>query len=158
MNALERELEIARERNRKRLGAKIVMKAEPRWRYETSPAQVARMIERADPRPARLPCDTLVISLNPDAHRLRTGNRKDLKRFGLTQESWEKLVADHDSCCAICGKRETYPSALAIDHCHHSTRVRGLLCRRCNTGLGQFNDDPEMLAKAMRYLARTSSS
>jgi ribosomal protein S14 len=59
--------------------------------------------------------------------------------------------------CAICGKPETTKRKgvtfqLAIDHCHDTGRVRGLICRRCNSGLGYFYDDPMLLQRALGYL------
>lgn len=54
--------------------------------------------------------------------------------------------------CAICGATEEDGAALNVDHCHRTGRIRGVLCRACNHGLGSFADDPERLAAAARYL------
>jgi hypothetical protein len=61
--------------------------------------------------------------------------------------------------CAICGLPETSKSRwsdetrdLSVDHCHATKRVRGLLCQKCNAGLGQFQDCEERLATAVKYL------
>ena len=155
----ERELAEARQRNADRRKTPKV-KPLARWMRETSPAQVRRMIERDGPLapiPGRLSAalDAPIVNEREYSY---TGSRKDLKKYGLTDRTWRELVDRHDSRCAICGKHERFPSALAVDHCHGSGRVRGLLCRRCNTGLGQFRDNPELLAKAMAYLRARSSS
>ena len=53
-------------------------------------------------------------------------------------------------CCDNCGKTEE----LHVDHCHSTGKIRGILCRGCNHGLGQFEDSPEKLQGAIEYLAR----
>ena len=58
--------------------------------------------------------------------------------------------------CKICGCKDGEAGGrhgvLHIDHCHTTGRVRGMLCDRCNTGLGKFRDDPALLRKAADYL------
>lgn len=51
--------------------------------------------------------------------------------------------------CVICGAAD----GLAVDHCHTTGEIRGVLCRPCNLGLGYFRDDPERLLGAIKYLA-----
>lgn len=45
---------------------------------------------------------------------------------------------------------------LVVDHCHKSKQIRGLVCHRCNVGLGYFRDDPELLRAAAAYLEAQS--
>lgn len=73
------------------------------------------------------------------------------KYDNFSWEDFEKLVAEQDGKCLICGRQLWY--ALHIDHDHKTGRVRGLLCPTCNKGLGHFKDDPELLAKAVGYLS-----
>lgn len=74
--------------------------------------------------------------------------RHDLKRkYGLTLEAY--LDLQKSGACAICREPRT---VLSVDHCHASGAVRGGLCPACNTGLGFFNDDPDRLIAAARYL------
>jgi hypothetical protein len=67
------------------------------------------------------------------------------------------MLEAQDYKCAICGVLDVVApgnGALAVDHCHETGRVRGLLCSICNTSLGGFRDDPELLQRAVNYLNR----
>ena len=74
-------------------------------------------------------------------------------KYGVTREWFDKQLKAQDGCCAICGKHYTEQKRrFAIDHCHKTGKVRKLLCSKCNTGLGQFNDSVEILEQALNYL------
>lgn len=73
-------------------------------------------------------------------------------KFALTPEQVAKLRAAQGEACAICGDKLGTGQASAIDHCHASGRVRGVLCAHCNRGLGCFRDRPELLKSAAAYL------
>lgn len=79
-------------------------------------------------------------------------------RYGLNKGDYDKLLASQDFKCAICGTDETYltprgkPQRFHVDHCHGTKKVRGILCFTCNTGLGGFRDDPNLLKAAAKYL------
>lgn len=75
------------------------------------------------------------------------------KRFGITLEKYNEMRESQNYCCAICCKHET-DSALdmAVDHCHSTGKVRGLLCKDCNAGLGHFKDNIDFLKSAIQYL------
>src|ERR1035441_7177670 len=72
---------------------------------------------------------------------------RDLKRkFGMTMEQYNILFESQNGCCKICGKCQLELSkSLAVDHDHITMEVRGLLCQKCNLGLGQFDDNKELL-------------
>jgi len=93
---------------------------------------------------------------NPELYALHKFRSK-LKKYGLTEESYNALVSKQNNCCAICG---TNPMAigeeLSIDHCHETGKVRGLLCRPCNLGIGNLKDSLELVLKAANYLRRSS--
>jgi len=69
-------------------------------------------------------------------------------KYGLSSTEWLDLVRKQGFACAIC--REIGP--LMTDHCHSTGRVRGLLCRRCNTGIGLLGDSIEIMTAACAYL------
>jgi len=74
-------------------------------------------------------------------------------RYGLTKNEIEKIFYLQNGKCAICGMDEKdNKKRLAIDHCHETNKVRGLLCTRCNLGLGFFMDSVENLSYAIEYL------
>ena len=75
-----------------------------------------------------------------------------LNKYGITYQEYFKLLAKQGNTCAICGSMEWGPKGPALDHCHFSGRVRGLLCNWCNQGLGIFEDDITRLQRAIEYL------
>lgn len=71
--------------------------------------------------------------------------------FSLNE--FNRLFQIQGGMCAICKTHQTtLKRALAVDHNHKTTKARGLLCTRCNTGLGCFQDNAQLLFDAMRYL------
>jgi hypothetical protein len=78
----------------------------------------------------------------------------DLKRkFNLSEEQYKLMFDNQDGKCAICGKHQNeFKQALAVDHSHVTGKIRGLLCFKCNRGLGCFNDNVNDIEKAITYL------
>ncbi|MFE7072715.1 endonuclease VII domain-containing protein [Streptomyces sp. NPDC057620] len=83
------------------------------------------------------------------------------KNYGLTVAEYDALLRHQGGVCAVCGKGE--PNAhgrtgkqfrLAVDHCHETGAVRGLLCQKCNRAIGLLGDDPVLMRKAISYLLR----
>ena len=82
-----------------------------------------------------------------------------LKRYGITSATYDVMVAAQGNRCAICrGHPDNggHPKQrhLAVDHCHSTGTIRGLLCAHCNRGLGHFMDSPDLLDAAKEYLLR----
>lgn len=78
-----------------------------------------------------------------------------LKKYGMTRSRVEALHQQQDGKCAICLREmPALGKGSHVDHCHSTGKVRGLLCRACNHGLGQFQDSPETLRRAAKYLLR----
>jgi hypothetical protein len=81
------------------------------------------------------------------------------RAYGITSRDYEEMLLSQDGVCAICNKAETAKMKgkvmnLAIDHCHTTGKVRGLLCINCNKGMGHLRDDPEILSAAIEYLKK----
>lgn len=79
--------------------------------------------------------------------------KKKLESYGLTPEDYDQMLRDQGGGCAIC-MRPPGDKQLAVDHCHDSGVVRGLLCFRCNFGLSWFAEDDKRLAKAAQYVSK----
>lgn len=81
-----------------------------------------------------------------------------LKRsYGLDLDEYKSMVIKQNNLCAICLKEETLMrhgvvNRLCVDHCHSTSKIRGLLCHRCNIALGMFGDDVVILTNAIKYL------
>lgn len=81
----------------------------------------------------------------------------DLKHYyNITLEQYNQMSIDQNHKCKICNKPETQnpkgSNALAVDHCHTTGKVRGLLCSRCNLLLGKAEDSIPVLEEAINYL------
>ncbi len=78
------------------------------------------------------------------------------RNYGIGLEEVNEILEKQNHQCAICGHSEPHErfvaATLVVDHCHENNKVRGLLCRDCNMGLGHFKDDSELLQKAANYL------
>ncbi len=76
--------------------------------------------------------------------------------YGITSENYNDMFIEQGGCCAICGKhQEEFKFRLSIDHCHETGKVRGLLCHRCNGGLGCFDDNIQIVKNVIKYLEQT---
>lgn len=74
------------------------------------------------------------------------------KEYGLTKEEYARFVLVNGGACAICLEKPTRKSAMHVDHCHKTGRLRGFLCSRCNQALGLMRDNIDLLKKAIEYL------
>jgi hypothetical protein len=73
--------------------------------------------------------------------------------YGLTPEQWDQMLTDQGNSCFLCHATEPgNKSGWHTDHCHTTKKVRRILCYRCNTGLGKFKEDPELLERAAAYI------
>lgn len=90
-----------------------------------------------------------------NARRVAELKRKSrLKARGLTATSYDALLENQKGVCAICGGPPLGRwGRFAVDHDHATGETRGLLCQNCNTGLGKFGDELDLLTKAVKYLA-----
>ena len=77
-------------------------------------------------------------------------------RYGITVEQRNKMFLEQDGLCAICSTELSVKirasNKACVDHCHESGIIRGLLCLKCNSALGKFNDSLELVKSAVKYL------
>lgn len=98
-------------------------------------------------------CGPVAIKIKSGTWRCAVGFRQqkgphyNVGAHGLTGAAAKRFK--EGKSCVICGAADD----LAVDHCHSTGKIRGVLCRPCNLGLGYFRDDPERLLRAIKYLA-----
>jgi len=84
--------------------------------------------------------------------------KKNLRKYwvqtydDMTLEKYNEMYKSQNGKCLICGTKK---KQLNIDHCHSTGKVRGLLCFKCNVGIGFFKDNIKILKKAIKYLNAT---
>ena len=89
-------------------------------------------------------------------------NRGLKKKYGITLDDWLHIFEEQGGRCAICrdkGEKEISDKyrkkgMLAVDHCHTTGKVRGLLCRKCNMAIGGLKDDLTIIQRAYDYILR----
>lgn len=150
---------------------RLVVIRSPLWTANPGVGIHCHDLSMPDTTTSPTPDDPLVAS-NPEARRASMARwRRDnparyaearrrykLRTYGLDVEAYEALLVLQGGRCAICGDPEKDDWDLAVDHDHRTGVVRGLLCRRCNVGIGLLRDDAGVLASAADYVRSRSSS
>ena len=73
--------------------------------------------------------------------------------YNISLEQYNDMFISQEGKCAICGRHQSdFKRRLAVDHDHNTGKVRGLLCQRCNYGIGYFQENTEILENVIRYL------
>lgn len=95
-------------------------------------------------------CKSCTVQLGLE-WRKKIAVQKNFRRYGLSISDYEEMNRAQGGGCAVCGLPDN--QKLGIDHCHQTGRVRGLLCKKCNTALGMVGDEPSLLEQLKVYLA-----
>ncbi len=106
-------------------------------------------------------CKT-VNQLKQQFEKRYVAKRKGPKGYDLTLLEYQQMLFNQKGLCAACSQPETgsptkqtaKTAVLAVDHCHKTGKVRGLLCRKCNVALGMLDDDPEKILALAEYIKR----
>lgn len=79
-------------------------------------------------------------------------------KYGISPSTYKEMFKKQAGKCAICKRKQPknarHFKRLCIDHCHSTGKVRGLLCTKCNHGIGEFRDNPKLCIKAATYLRK----
>lgn len=79
-------------------------------------------------------------------------------KYGITEIEYKKMLEQTNHCCEICGSKEVdnpeNKEKLCIDHCHSTGKIRGLLCRNCNSAIGLFKDNIDVIKNSVKYLEK----
>ena len=109
-------------------------------------------------------CGECINKIERDKYKPGMMRPYDIKKlYGITQNDYINILIKQDYKCAICKKPESevtkkHKKFLCIDHNHIDKKVRGLLCDKCNRGLGLMCDNTEILHNAIIYLNSENSS
>lgn len=80
-------------------------------------------------------------------------NRQLKRTYGITLEDYNNMLTSQDGKCKICGTDQCSSGKdFAVDHNHETGEVRSLLCKKCNMGLGHFENNPDACKGLIRYL------
>jgi hypothetical protein len=94
-----------------------------------------------------------------DAHPGKNLQYSLKRRYSITVERYQEMLNAQDGLCACCGRPgEGGALRLLVDHDHDTGEIRGLICRRCNTGIGMLGDDADGVRRALDYLERWRAS
>lgn len=83
---------------------------------------------------------------------VESGVGKRWSKYGISKEQFKEMLSCCNNSCEICG--DEFVKTPNIDHCHNTDIVRGLLCSKCNAGIGLLNDNIETLESAVKYLSK----
>lgn len=103
------------------------------------------------------PCDKAAraeyVRTNPD--KLKNSDRAyRLNKYGLTPYAYNLMLLEQDGKCKGCDRHQSeFKKRLAVDHCHKTGAVRGLLCTDCNLTLGHSKDSIKILTNLIKYLS-----
>ena len=94
---------------------------------------------------------------NPEKYRAYSKiseRRRKLKKYGLTESSYNQLLEEQFNLCAICKEPNKLKRDWHVDHCHKTGKIRGILCHHCNLMLGNAKDNRLILSSGVDYLER----
>ena len=94
-----------------------------------------------------------------ECHNTYTNGRRIIQSYGISLPEFTEMLARQGGGCAICGRKvDNHKNGkkrrMCVDHDHETGLMRGILCTRCNTGIGMFANDEKLLRRAIKYLQK----
>lgn len=89
---------------------------------------------------------------NPDRAKSMARKAHLKYHYNITPEEFDSMLSAQNNSCGICYRQFGGKVKLHVDHCHETNKVRALLCHRCNTAIGSFQESSELLRSAAAYL------
>lgn len=76
-------------------------------------------------------------------------------KYNITEDQYNNMLQEQSNRCLICNSESNAESKkFAVDHCHKTGKVRGLLCSECNSGIGFLKENPDIMLSAIEYLKK----
>lgn len=88
---------------------------------------------------------------NPEHSRFRVRDSTLKRKYGLTVDDYNKLLESQGGVCQVC-KNPPTNRRLAVDHCHTTGKIRGLLCQACNVSIGKMRESPDLIRRLANYV------
>ena len=102
-------------------------------------------------------CKSCVKEYSKNQHLKNINKRKNQKlekAYGISLDKKLSMLKKQNNKCEICGNEFKTNKSAHVDHCHKTGNVRGLLCTKCNPGIGFFEDSIDKLKSALLYLEK----
>ena len=104
----------------------------------------------AEGKPGPAVCNDCRV--DPRANSYEKERRRTLRKYGITQDDYDRMLHDQGNKCPICKTADPGTKGWCIDHCHDTGNVRSLLCNPCNMAIGQANENPDVLRAMADYV------
>jgi hypothetical protein len=150
----QRRIEVMRAYKAKwgRENRESVMATQRKWREKMSPEERETLRQRRAQQNKEW--RAFIKTRDPELWQYIQRKYALRRNYGLTPEAYEAMLKAQGGKCAIC-RRPPEKRKHAVDHCHKTNTIRGLLCHRCNRALGYLDDDPLRLRAAISYLRQS---
>lgn len=123
-------------------------------RYEEKKEEIRAYRTSSTGRQLKAVHDAKYYAKNGTQHRARMKNGRFKRKYNLSTEEVDRLIAERNGLCDICHQPAKLGTRLNVDHDHTTGEFRGMLCWSCNVGLGHLGDTTERLREAADYLER----